>query len=449
MACEPLTKEDFIELWSRVLPKSYTVPIEEEGNSRGLDVPCLQARIWELYCENLEVSQQAYFLLPHSIQTRPESQGEQKASGVVFLQRAAPVLGDVYLPIGTALEATVTDSFGEELLIGRYLTTAELTMPNGDGSEIAVPVEAEFAGYAGNIEPGLITRFKQSADLSAPGQISADDSFVEVLDPTTANDRLIGVLNRTFRFVGSLDSENANLPRRVTSVTFVDTSTPISITFDPPLDDPADIGKAVVVEVENYEDLGISVSQPDAIMGGVSGTLDAIGADRGQGRVPGETDDEYRFRLSELSDTISPNAIERILDCILTPCGIRFTISEAGDINSLMGFTWDVHPYDFGQIAPVSKPPGSEYVGQGGVYLGESTYTRFFIITVSCPELATVGLFYDDGPFPNAYDDIQFYDGDQAQNFDEYNACIARAYEAVDAARAAGVGFIIVQDCNL
>jgi hypothetical protein len=448
MACEPLNKDQFIELWQRVLPRSYTAPIKDERAGRGMDVPCLQARIWELFCENLEISQQAYYLLPHSTQTRPESSGQGKATGVVFLQRSAPVLGDIVVPQGTVFEARVTDSFGDSLLIGRYLSTLPVVLPEGDGQPILIPVEAEFPGYAGNIVAGLINNAEPQTRLDTPATLTSTSVAQQIIDPTTVNDAWsVAVVGRLARLVGPLVSENADLPRRITS--FTDGS-PQQISFDPPLDDAADVGVDIVVEIESLEDFGITVTQPQPITGGVGGTLDAIATDRNQGRVLGESDDELRQRLSELADTISPAAIERTLDCILTPCGIRFDVAETGDIEGLMGFTWDLHPYDFGQVLPISKPPGSEYVGQGGVFLDESMYRRFFIITVSCNDNAQdFGLAYDDGPLPNAWDGDQPYDGGSVDPLNTYNTCIARAWEAVNAARAAGVGFIIVQDCNL
>lgn len=447
MACEPLSKEQFIELWRRILPRSYTAPIQEERSGRGMDVPCLQARIWELYCENLEISQQAYYLLPHSTQTRSESEGARKSTGVIFLQRSAPVLGDITIQVGTVFEARVTDSFGESLLVGRYLSTAEVILPEGDGQPILVPVEAEFPGYAGNIVAGLITSAAPQARFETPATITAVNTAQQIIDPTTVNDKWRpSVVGRLARLVGPLVSENANIPRRITS--FTDGS-PQQVTFSPALDNAADIGVDVVVEIEELADFGISVTQPQPITGGVGGTLDAIATDRNQGRVPGETDDELRDRLSVLEDTISPAAIERTLDCILTPCGIRFNLAETREVEGLMGFTWDLHPYDFGDSIPISKTVGSEYVGQGGVWLDRSMYRRFFLISVSCPELQPFGLTYDDGPFPNAWDEDQPYDGGEIDPLDVYNTCIARAWAAVNAARAAGVGFVIIQDCNL
>lgn len=448
MACNPLTKDDFLDLWSRVLPGTYTAPIKGERGGRGMDVPCLQARIWELYCEHLEISTQAYYLLPHSTQTRPESAGQQKASGLIYLQRAAPVNGDMVIPAGTVFEARVTDSYGASLLIGRYLSTMPVLLPDGDGSPILVPVEAEFPGYAGNIDAGLITNAEPQGRSEVSAVVTTVGTALQVIDPTGITDSWNPeVLGRQARLVGPLVSENANLPRRITA--FAD-SNPQTIGFLPALSSAADVGVQIVVEIEELSDFGITVTQPDPITGGTGGTLDAIATDRGQGRVAGETDDELRFRLSELADTISPNAIRRVLDCILKPCGIRFTMTETGDVQGLMGFTWDLHPYDFGQVAPIGKTAGSQYVGQGGVWLDETMYSRFFLISVSCPDAPDAqGLAYDDGPFPNAWDH-QFYDGDAAELIDSnYTRCIAQAWEAVNAARAAGVGFIIVQNCNL
>lgn len=447
MACKPLSKKEYLDLWRRVLPASYTSTIEEEGNSRGLDVPCLQARIWEDFAENLEVSQQAYFLFAHSAQTRPESQGAKKATGQVLVQRSAPVLGNITVPAGTKFGAYVTDSYGDEQLIGTFLSTEKAVLAEGDGALVPINVAAEFAGYAGNIDADRIDRFLPLGASSVPCIVTGVNSAQQVIDPTKKDDSFSALdIGRNIRLAGALASENGRYPRQIETFT---SGSPQGITFTPALDSAADVGALVIIELEEFGDFGISVQQPEPITGGVSGALDAIGADRGVGRVPGEQDEQYRDRIGQLADTISPSAIRRALGCTLGECGIRFTISETRDVQGLMGFTWDLHPYDFGQISPIGKPAGSQYVGQGGVYMGEGTITRFFVISVSCPEFSAFGLAYNDGPFPNAYDERQPYDGQLAQSLDGYNSCIARAYAEVDKARAAGVGFIIVQDCEL
>ena len=48
MAFPPLTQEELIELWRRMNPPSYTVPIEDEQNGQGFDIPSAQAEIFAL-----------------------------------------------------------------------------------------------------------------------------------------------------------------------------------------------------------------------------------------------------------------------------------------------------------------------------------------------------------------------------------------------------------------
>lgn len=443
MACDPLTKEDFIELWRRVLPASYTAPIEEEGDGRGMDVPSLQAAIWAEYCENLEVSHQAYFLLPHSEQTRPESSGARKATGTLNAYRAAPTVGDIYIPPGTVFEAAVTDSFGDELVVGRYLLQQPVTIQNGAAGPVSLSVEAEFPGYAGNAAAGLVGRFLAMGRRQTTAIVTGPNEVSRITSPTVIEDSWSAdVVNRPMRLVGTISSENAGYPRRVLS--FV-TGSPNKLTFDPPLDDAADVGSIVTVELEEFEDFGVTITQPAAITGGVGASLDAIGADRGVGRVSGETDDDYRFRMSELADTVSPMAIYSALACALAPCGIQFSVSETRDVQSLMGMVWDVHPFDFGEVFPIGKPSGSQYVGQGGVLIDNSMQTRFFIVTITRPAIPGFGLFLDDGPLANVWDGDQPLDGATSPELERYLSCVGQAWEKLNAIRAAGVGFVIIE----
>ena len=77
-------KEHFLNLWRAIFPRSYTQPIEDENDGESFDVPSAQAAIMEHASEAFEISQQAYFLKPHSIQTKPES---SKEANIPFYER--------------------------------------------------------------------------------------------------------------------------------------------------------------------------------------------------------------------------------------------------------------------------------------------------------------------------------------------------------------------------
>lgn len=443
--CGAPTWDHYIDLWRRILPGSYTAPIEHEGDGRGFDIPAAQASIFQCMSSAVETSQQAYFLRRFSGATRAWSQGGKKASGSVEVYRSAPVLGDIMLRTGVALLAYVTNSYGARMPVGRFFVTEDTLLAEGNSGPILLPVEAQYEGYAGNVPAGAISLFellgRKTINTTITGLGSAEQA-PETNDATDEfNAELIG---RYFRFTSGLVSENATIPRVI--LAFSDDG---SIFFDPPLDNPADIGASTVVEIEEFEDFGITIVAPE-ICNGRSASLDAIGADRNRGRQPSESDESYRARLGSIGDTISPNALIRTLDCILGPCGIPFEFIETRDIEGLMGFTLDLHPLDFGQVGPIDKVAGSELVGQGIVLMSESTYTRFFIVLVGCPEPGEpYGISALDGPFPNAIDGPQPLDGGVTDSTSSYNDCIAKAWQAVNSARAAGVGFVIMQDCNL
>jgi hypothetical protein len=64
-------------------------------------------------------------------------------------------------------------------------------------------------------------------------------------------------------------------------------------------------------------DLGLTVTNPLSPAGGRVGMLDAIGFDRNLPRNVGESDAAYRQRVHQVADTITPNAVRRMLNRVL------------------------------------------------------------------------------------------------------------------------------------
>ena len=448
MALRPSTKEDFLTLWRSVLPGDYTEAIENEASGAGFDVPSLQAAIFADFENNLNVSQQAYFLRQHSIQTGAPASSGAKARTTLQLYRVAPVLGDILIPQGRVFLAVASDSNGGELALGRFMAVEAVTLPEGNGGPVAALVEAEFEGYAGNVWEGVITRFESQGRLSVPAIITTTSEVrrsLAVGDFTT--DRFnLGLIVRMIKFVpfGTLVTPDALVARRVVGA--YEVSGQVALQFDPPLL-AGDVLEPVSVEVLELEDLGVSVTQPAPAVGGVVDTLAAIGAERGIERIANDTDEDFANRLIELPDVVTPSAIEHILKRRLDPFGIPWCLHETGDIDGLMGFTWDLHPWDIGEPCSCSdtEPPGSELVGQGIVWMSEGTATRFFIVCVTNTNVDLVSFIWDNtdpsGDFPPAWD-MFVWDGIDAG----FTGAIARAWDEINAARMAGVGFAIVLD---
>ncbi len=451
MALRPSTKEDFLRIWRDVLPPGYTLPIEEEAEGAGFDVPSLAAAIFEAFERDLNVSQQAYFLRRHSIQTGDVARGGAKARTTLQLYRAAPALGDLLVREGTAFPAQVSDSLGGRLTLGRFLAVADTVLPSGAGGPIAVEVEAEFEGYAGNVWEGTITTFEAQGRLSVAALVTATNELRSSppLSGETSDRFHLGLVGRMVRLVplAPLATPDALLSRRVIGA--YEASGDVVVRFEPPLV-PADVLAAVSVEVEEVVDLGVSVQQPNPAVGGRVDGLSAVGAERRAERSPNMTDDEYAEALTELPDTVSPGALERTAKRVLEPWGVPWCLHETGEPDGLMGFTWDLHPWDFGSACGCGEtvPPGSEYVGSGLVWLNDAQHVRFFVVCVGRRNVDEAGAAWDAtnqaGDFPNAWDAFAWDAGDYA-----FDSLVGRLWDELDRVRMAGVKFAIVLDDSL
>jgi hypothetical protein len=442
------TKEDYLALWRASLPRFYTSTIE---GTPGFDVPAAQAAIFARFERAINTTQ-AYYLREHSIQTGPVARGGAKAQGVVQVTRLASVGGLVF-PAGTRLPARQLGTYGESVLLGYYVTKADALFPDGSVGAQPVAVEAEFVGYSGNLEfGGQITEFAELGRAMVRATVAQNSTSGTLLvrDVPPSEDTQWDVFPadgagryvRLVRLTAGLASD-VRVVRQVSGIASANGTTAYWVT--PPLD-AADLGKALQVEVEEWADLGLTVTQPDPITGGVSDMLGAIGDDRRAQRVPGETDDQFAERLQSLGDTVSPAAIERKVGAILDPLGIEWCLRETADLDTLMGFTFDLHPFDVGDLALMVKLPGSGFVGQGAVWLGPQTMRRFFIVCVGRSQLGDFGFGYDytetATDYVNAWDQAG-WDGRPLA----FQAVLGRVWQEVNQTRAGGVGFLLKLDC--
>lgn len=431
MSFQPISKDELLALWRSLFPRGYTAPIETEGDGQGFDAVAQQAEQLARVATAENVTTQAYYLRPHSTQTAPESAGERRATGTLLVTRAAPATGSITLAQGTEWVADVVSPSGLVSDGIRVRSTADVTIPAGALGAATVPVEAVRAGYQGNLLPETVTRF------AARGRATVPSPTVEagnVLRDSGVPDRLTeAMIGQYVRLVGGING--GTVPRRILSVT-QGSPTSYAVLDGAPLVFPDALTQA---EVEEFADLGLTVEQPSALSGGRHGWLDAIADERRSGRQPGETDAALRLRLSYLDDVVSPAAILRIASRILTPLGIRFRFAETRDcLSGLRGFVYDFDPYDAFDLFSPGAP----------VYVGDGTETTFFVLFVSLGNAGEFGFAYD-APYPeNAYDAsdaLNAYDGFPVT----YYAGLAPLYAAIEAARAAGIGWLLVRDPTL
>jgi len=97
-------------------------------------------------------------------------------------------------------------------------------------------------------------------------------------------------------------------------------------------------GSALVTEIETTtwevvswtDEFRLTVTNTAVLSQGAMGVLDAIGAERGIARSPGESDDSYRARVKAIADVVSPNAIRRIGNRIWAPYSGSVCLREIG-----------------------------------------------------------------------------------------------------------------------
>ena len=480
------SKEHFLTLWRAIFPRSYTQPIEDENGGESFDIPSSQAAIFAAASEAFEISQQAYFLKPHSIQTKPESSGEAKSTGTVLLVRAAPANFDLQLEPGDVfkLVAEMTDSLGRTVEQDSYQLAQSIVFREGElfprtvstdggvtpGTDLSagVPIVSELSGEDQNLVPGSIVRFLEfTPSLVTPfTAVTATTLKTATIDPFLRQDRWTSdMVNRYVRILGSSETL---APRRI--VAFRNgPSGQDEVDIDPPL--PASLVgvSGLSGDVENWSEVGLSVTQPEALSGGRFGWLDAIGRDRGMGRALAETDDLYRKRICTAPDIITPGAIERICQTVFQARvpGRQCVIKETRDFAAWPGLIYDVTV----PLSPTLAEPFQRFTIYDAddalipnlrpledVYVSERQLFRYFVICVEQGNEGEFGFFWDDLASPQGL--FNFFDldigGAAGESFAFYDgfpifwvAAVAALWRAVDDATAAGVGFEIIVDPTL
>jgi len=198
-------------------------------------------------------------------------------------------------------------------------------------------------------------------------------------------------------------------------------------------------------------DLALHVRQIVPTTGGGDACLDGLGNDVLIPRNNLESDDVYRLRIYETPDTVSPGAITRGVNKLLTPLGAAVCLREVGTMK-LLGFFFDagdhtdqLHPESmYAYDMDFSLRESARYK----VYLNFTEFRAFFLVGVPSIIAEDFGLTYDGASgdnfsMQNAYDQTatdalnSAYDGRTYLQASLYQSI----WDMVDAKRAAGVDF--------
>lgn len=212
-------------------------------------------------------------------------------------------------------------------------------------------------------------------------------------------------------------------------------------------------------ELLDFSALGLSLVDVEAFTGGRDNDLYMLGDDRGIYQQPGEADDVFRDRASRLADVVSPNAILRTINRILRPLGFAGAVCDVQDGGIGGGYA--------GLFCDLDADLAPDRVGAFDLYAPGDLYplNNFFVLQsaeeaygwflVKLPILGAgdYGAAFDDGPL--YFDSTAgVYYGPAFSGFlDGYpvagEAAYAAIYSAIDAVKAGGVGFTLIQSEEL
>lgn len=387
MAFQPFTADQLLDLWRRVFPRGYTLPIEEGG---GYAVIQAEAQMAQRVADALNATQQSYYLLPSSAQTGPCASGAAYATASVEITRAAPVGFQATLVAGTRVQSVIRLLDGTTLEGIDYVLEQDVVFLAGDLGPLPATIRAVRPGYYANGPQTRPLVFPSLGDFTVPGASTAPDRFTDT--PGVA-DRITS--DMTGRFV-RFDGVNAGSdPRRILPSAFSDNPLFANTVFldGPPLVSGAD--NMLVIELAS---MGFEVALTSPIAGGADAELDAIGDERRVFRQQNESDASYRSRIVTLPDVVSPGAVLRLASRILDPIGIPWRFIEAGDPEVFTGFVW--------------LPPLPGTIAYEAITIDWNTRRRAFAIAVGLGG-ADGGSFYDGTLLDddNALDDGAFADG--------------------------------------
>jgi hypothetical protein len=194
------------------------------------------------------------------------------------------------------------------------------------------------------------------------------------------------------------------------------------------------------------EDFGVTVTNDASPVDGAASMLDELAGENDVARAAGEEDDALRDRAAQPVDLITPNAILRAANRVLSRYGLSASMREVG-LPALRGLFFDGDPLSVDpaiafafDMDPTARAGADAYK----LDLDYLEFRAFFLIGVPELDLGEFGVAYDTGSY-NAFDAapwLAFLDG-----FPLTAASIYRTvWQEIDRTKAGGVGFDLIID---
>lgn len=422
MSRAAFTYDELLAVWRALVTSAYGRPLEEEAEGQGFDPVSATARLLERVSEAVELTTQAYYLRPHSTQLALPASGGRFAFADAEIRRvqgAASV--DLTFVAGTLVRTQWEGPTGP--VDGPlFVLNADVTLAAGAFSVVA-ELRASRVGAVANVRQRCFRGFAELGRAEVPSVAVSGNT----LTTTPALDRITrAMVGRYVAFPSASLNALAGARRILSVTTLPDGSATVVV------DGAALVAETTMVHVLELADLGVELVATSDATGGAYPVLDEIGLERVVPRRAGENDADYRERIAELADTISPGAMTRIATRILSPLGIPWELRETRDPGTWFGFVYDVSAYDV----------GDEFEG----YVGGCDEATSFVIAVGLSNAGEFGSPYDatNATVPNAWDEM-FFDGAALA----WLSALGALWSAINAARAAGVCFHIVLDPSL
>lgn len=356
--------------------------------------------------------------------------GATVVPGVAAHQLVVAPVPDVLLPehVGQYVAFTAGANVGQVRRISGYLPPNALaTNPDGGTALLATTIVARLSASSGTFAQGEVVE-------QGPGGAGAKAKVLYQTATHLVMDRTSGTM-----VVGTLAVGVAS----GAAATFDSIDQQPDLAAEAP-SFPTSSGAGWRV-LDWGADLGLRVTNASSPSGGRAPVLDQVGSERGVHRGSGEGDDDYREAVANLADVVSPNAIRRCINRALAPFGATGWLREVGTAD-LPGLYLDGDPLSsdpseaFAFDLDFATRPADRYK----LLLDYTEFRAFFLVGVPPLGLGEFGAAFDAGP-ENAFDAAPFpcfFDG-----FPLTAACAYRTlWGAVNAARAAGVGFDLVLD---
>ena len=142
--------------------------------------------------------------------------------------------------------------------------------------------------------------------------------------------------------------------------------------------------------VRDWRDLGFTITSLQQITLGRDDDLGLIGDNRGMYPEQGETEEQFRRRVAQLPDVVTPAALNRVVNRLLAPLKLKSRVIDIGD--EVLGFFFDEDAFDYyepGYVYPLS--PWKLLLDM------TETYGHFYVLV---PWIAggDFGIFFDIGP---------------------------------------------------